>query len=304
MPEKPRILLLGPTGQVGRELQASFASLGEIVCAGRDTVDLAAPQQLRGLVRHTAPQIILNAAAYTAVDRAESEPNLAAAINAEAPRVLAEEALRLDALLVHYSTDYVFDGSKPAPWTETDEPAPLSTYGASKLAGERAIQSIGGNYLIFRTSWVYGPHGRNFLLTMLRLGRERDRLTIVNDQFGAPTSSIEIAAATRKIVEGILAGQFGAAKDWAGVYHMTCADSTTWFGFTQAIFARAGNLLPGRTPELVPITTGEYPTPARRPRNSVLSNAKLHAILGVQLAPWQNALDDVMFILRSQIKPG
>ena len=265
MAGKPRILLLGPAGQVGRELQVSFADLGEIVCAGRESADLAAAQQLRDLVRRTAPDVILNAAAYTAVDRAESEPDLATAINAEAPHVLAEEALRLSALLVHYSTDYVLDGTKPEPWTEADEPAPLNTYGAGKLAGERAIQSVGGRHLIFRTSWVYGPHGRSFLFTMLRLGSERDRITVVNDQFGAPTSSIEIAAATRRIVEGVIAGRFGKVDDWAGLYHMTCADSTTWFGFAQAIFARTGSLLPGKIPELVPITTDDYPTPARRP---------------------------------------
>jgi len=300
MPAKPRILLLGPTGQVGRELQTSFANLGEIVCAGRESADLSAPQHLRDLVRRTAPAIILNAAAYTAVDRAESEPELAATINAEAPRVLAEEAQQLGALLVHYSTDYVFDGTKPDPWTEADTPAPLNTYGAGKLAGEQAIQNVGGRHLIFRTSWVYGPHGRNFLFTMLRLGRERDRLTIVNDQFGAPTSSIEIAAATRSIVEGAIAGRFGEVNEWAGLYHMTCADSTTWFGFAQAIFARASALIGGKTPELIPITTEEFPTPARRPRNSVLSNAKLKAKFGVRLAPWQSALDNVMAVLRAE----
>ncbi len=302
MAGKPRILLLGPTGQVGRELQTTFADLGEVICAGRESADLSAPQQLRGLVRRTAPAIILNAAAYTAVDRAESEPELATAINAEAPCVLAEEALALSALLVHYSTDYVFDGSKPTPWTETDAPAPLNAYGASKLAGERAIQSTGGRYLIFRTSWVYGPHGHNFLFTMLRLARERDRLTIVNDQFGAPTSSIEIATATRKIVEGVIAAQFGEVRDWAGIYHMTCAHSTTWFGFAQAIFARAGSLFPGKAPELVPITTADFPTPAKRPRNSILSNAKLNQKFGVCLAPWQTALDDVIAVLRSEAK--
>ena len=180
------------------------------------------------------PIIILNAAAYTAVDRAESERDLAFAINEQAPRILAEEALERNALLVHYSTDYVFDGSKPEPWVEADPPNPLNVYGASKLAGEQAVANIGGKYLIFRTSWVYGPHGNNFLLTMLRLARERDSLSIVDDQVGGPTTSIQLARATHAIVTGILAGRFGAAQDWAGLYHMTCGGSVSWFGFIPA----------------------------------------------------------------------
>lgn len=293
-PQKPRILLLGAAGQVGSELQASFAGFGHLACAGRKSADFANPEQLRDLVRHVAPDVILNAAAYTAVDRAESEPALAMTVNAEAPGVLAEEAFRSGALLVHYSTDYVFDGGKHDPWTEADTPSPLNTYGATKLAGERAIESTGCRHLIFRTSWVYGPHGKNFLFTMLRLAHERERLSVVDDQFGAPTTSIEIASATRKIVEGILKGQFGSQKDWSGIYHMTCADRTTWFGFAQAIFDRAGRLLDSKSPQLLPIATADYPTPARRPRNSVLSNARLLERLGIRLAPWPAALDAVM----------
>ena len=296
-PQKPRILLLGATGQVGRELQASFAGFGDLACAGRKSADFAHPEQLRDMVRHAAPDVILNAAAYTAVDRAESEPGLAMTINAEAPRVLAEEALRIGALLVHYSTDYVFDGNRQEPWTEADTPNPLNVYGATKLAGERAIESTSCKRLVFRTSWVYGPHGNNFLFTMLRLARERERLSIVNDQVGAPTSSIEIASATRKIVEGVLEGRFGTEQDWSGIYHMTCADSTTWFGFAQAIFARAGKLLDGKLPQLVPIATADYPTPARRPRNSVLSNTRLIEEFGVRLEPWAAALDAVIDVL-------
>jgi dTDP-4-dehydrorhamnose reductase len=221
------------------------------------------------------------------------------AINATAPRVLAEEALRLKSLLVHYSTDYVFDGEKQQPWIETDEPNPLNVYGASKLAGEQAIQRTGGRHLIFRTSWVYGPHGKNFLLTMLRLAPERDRLSIVDDQVGSPTTSIELAQATRAISEGAMAGEFGPCEDWAGLYHMTCADSTSWFGFAQAIFDRASTTLQVKAPELTPLATKDYPTPARRPRNSVLSNQKLRNRFGVRLAPWQAALDDVFEALSS-----
>ena len=298
-PRKPRILLLGTTGQVGRELQASFADFGELTCADRKSADFARPELVGSLVRHVAPDVILNAAAYTAVDRAESEPALATTVNAEAPRVLAEEALRIGALLVHYSTDYVFDGSNQEPWTEADEPNPLNVYGASKLAGERAIESIGGRRLVFRTSWVYGAHGSNFLFTMLRLARERERLSIVNDQFGAPTSSIEIAAATRQIVEKVMEGGFRDEKDWTGTYHMSCADSTSWFGFAQAIFARASRLLDGKLPQLTPIATADYPTPARRPRNSVLSNVRLVERFGIRLAPWGAALDTVMAKLLS-----
>jgi dTDP-4-dehydrorhamnose reductase len=298
----PRILIVGSAGQLGRELERIFADVGHIISFDRESVDLADPDQTRELVRRTAPDVILNAAAYTAVDRAESEMALAHAINALAPRILAEEAAERNALLVHYSTDYVFNGSKQGPWTETDAPAPLSVYGASKLAGEQAIQNSRARHLIFRTSWVYGPHGKNFLLTMLRLASERDQLSIVDDQFGAPTTSIELASATHEIVTGVLAGRFGAAGDWSGLYHMTCAGSISWFGFAQTIFARASERLGVRSPELIPIGTKDYPTPAARPRNSVLSNAKLNARFSVQLPSWQSALDEV--IARLQGRPG
>jgi dTDP-4-dehydrorhamnose reductase len=295
----PGILVLGATGQLGVELQRSFAASGNITAADRSCGDLANPDQIRTLIRSVKPAVILNAAAYTAVDRAESEPELAHAINAAGPRILAEEALSLNALLVHYSTDYVFDGTKSGPWTETDTTNPLNVYGASKLAGEQAIQSIGGRSLIFRTSWVYGPHGKNFLLTMLRLGRERDRISIVDDQFGAPTTSIELARATHRVVSGILANRFGDAEEWAGLYHMTCAGSVSWYGFAQAIFARTTAVLDMKAPELAPIPAAEFPTPAARPRNSVFSNDKLHRIFSVQLAPWQAALDNAMAQLKA-----
>jgi len=294
------ILIAGAAGQVGRELQPSFADAGEIICHDCDTVDLADPVQVRAMVRSAEPQIILNAAAYTAVDRAESEKDAAMAVNSTAPRVLAEEARRCNALLVHYSTDYVFDGSKTEPWTESDKPNPLSVYGSTKLAGEEAVQQVGGRYLIFRTSWVYGPHGRNFLLTMLRLARERDELGIVGDQFGAPTSSIELADATRAIVSGVLEGRFGSTEDWAGLYHMTCSGSTSWYGFASAIFFRAAGLLQGKVPVVKPITSADYVTSAMRPRNSVLSNERLFARFGVKLAPWESALDAVISRLTAE----
>jgi dTDP-4-dehydrorhamnose reductase len=294
-----RILIVGSAGQLGRELQRSFSSDGELICVDRDEVDIANPDQVRNLVQTVAPDLILNAAAYTAVDKAESEREVATAINAVAPRILAEEARRRDILLVHYSTDYIFDGSKESPWLETDQPNPLNVYGASKLAGEQAIAAVGGKHLIFRTSWVYGPHGNNFLLTMLRLGRERDRLTIVDDQTGGPTTSIALADATRAIVDGVLAGSFGSVEDWAGLYHMTCSGTTTWAGFARAIFTRAGSLLADRTPEVIPIESKDYPTPATRPLYSVLSNEKLAAQFGVRLPPWQAALDATLQQLRA-----
>lgn len=295
--EDPRILILGSGGQLGRELQRSFAGLGAVVAVDRTGCDLADPDSIRGLIRGAKPTVILNAAAYTAVDRAESEPEPAYAINAAAPAVLAEEAHGRDALLVHYSTDYVFDGGKDGPWTEADATGPLNVYGASKLAGEQAVAAAGGKHLVFRTSWVYGPHGKNFLFTMLRLGAERERLSIVDDQIGAPTTSIELADATRRVVDGIAAGRFGAPAEWAGLYHMTCAGQTSWCGFARAIFARAAAQSGARIPELTPIRSEDYPTPARRPLNSALSNARLAERFGIKLAPWEQALDAVFAAL-------
>lgn len=302
MSEENRVLILGAAGQVGRELQRSFRDYGTIVAVDRESVDLAVPEQIAELVSRTRPTLILNAAAYTAVDRAESEVEMAMAINAEAPRVLAEESRKLGALLVHYSTDYVFDGTKQGPWTEDDAPHPLNAYGKSKLAGEEAIRRVGGASLVFRTSWIYGPHGKNFLLTMLRLGSERESLSVVDDQFGAPTSSIDLADATRTIVEGAVAGRFGSPASWAGLYHMTCAGSTSWCGFAHAIFARAGDLLDGRRPAVKPIASSEYPVPAQRPQNSVLSNARLQERFGIALPAWEAALDEVLGRLRAEVK--
>jgi dTDP-4-dehydrorhamnose reductase len=300
MIRSPRILILGSAGQLGCELQRSFSGAGEIVTAGRDSLNLADPVGLSSFVRDVAPEIILNAAAYTAVDRAESEPELAMAVNARAPAVLAEEALRLRALLVHYSTDYVFDGSMASAREETDSPNPLNVYGASKLAGEQGIAEVGGRFLVFRTSWVYGPRGNNFLLTMLRLGRERDRLNIVDDQIGAPTTTIELAHATRSILDGVADNRFGALEKWAGIYHMTCGGAVSWCGFAKAIFERAGFLLGKKSPIVSPIRASEYPTAAQRPQNSVLSNEKLRRCFGVELSSWESALDVVIQQLKSE----
>jgi dTDP-4-dehydrorhamnose reductase len=297
---RPRVLVTGADGQVGRALLAEFRDTAELIACNRQTLDLSNPEKIRAKLREVNPDVILNAGAYTAVDRAETEGELAMAINGQAPGVLAEEAARSGALLVHYSTDYAFDGSKNGPWVEDDRTNPLSVYGASKLAGEEAIRSIGDRYLIFRTSWVYAPEGKNFVLTMLRLGSERDSLNVVDDQIGAPTTAAELARATQGIAAGILNDNFGPESDWAGTYHMTCGGSISWCGFARAIFERAPELLGGKKPTVNPIKTSEYPTPAKRPLNSVLSNEKLQQRFGVRLANWQSALDEVLKAISAQ----
>ncbi len=298
----PRVLVTGADGQVGRALLQSFAGSAEVIGVNRASLDLANVDQIREKVRAIAPDVIVNAGAYTAVDRAESERDLAFAINARAPGILAEEAQRAGALLIHYSTDYVFNGSKRGPWVEEDETGPLCVYGASKLAGEEAIRSVGGRYLIFRTSWVYAPEGKNFVLTMLRLGRERDSLNVVDDQVGAPTTAAELARATHAIAGGILEKKFGAVAAWSGVYHMTCSGSVSWCRFARAIFKRARVLLDGKVPKVNPIATRDYPTPAKRPQNSALSNDKLKRTFNVHLAPWQSALDEVLAAIAAHPK--
>jgi dTDP-4-dehydrorhamnose reductase len=297
---RPRVLVTGADGQVGRALLAEFRDTAELIACNRQTLDLSNPEKIRAKLREVNPDVILNAGAYTAVDRAETEGELAMAINGQAPGVLAEEAARSGALLVHYSTDYAFDGSKNGPWVEDDRTNPLSVYGASKLAGEEAIRSIGDRYLIFRTSWVYAPEGKNFVLTMLRLGSERDSLNVVDDQIGAPTTAADLARATQGIAAGILNDNFGPESDWAGTYHMTCGGSISWCGFARAIFERAPELLGGKKPTVNPIKTSEYPTPAKRPLNSVLSNEKLQQRFGVRLANWQSALDEVLKAISAQ----
>jgi dTDP-4-dehydrorhamnose reductase len=290
------ILLTGKDGQVGWELQGTLAPLGRVVACGRAELDLASPDSIRARLREVKPDIIVNAAAYTAVDKAESEPALAMAVNGTAPGILAEESRRLGALLAHYSTDYVFDGEKTEPYVETDPPNPINAYGRSKLAGEQAIAAAGCTHLIFRTSWVYGARGRNFLLTILRLARERDELRIVEDQVGAPTSAPAIARATAQVIRQ--ARSRNGSDTAFGVYHMSAAGRTAWYGFAQAILNRAGDMLDAR-PSLVPIPSSAYPTPAPRPKNSMLCCEKLMAEFGVGLAPWEQGLEETMAELRS-----
>ncbi|WP_297833759.1 dTDP-4-dehydrorhamnose reductase [Pseudomonas sp.] len=285
-PGKPlRILISGQHGQVSSELQKCLADLGELRVLGRDQLDLSHPETIRGHVREWRPDLIINAAAHTAVDQAESEAELAFAINGTAPGVFAEEAKTLGIPLIHYSTDYVFDGSKTAPYTELDEPAPLGVYGKSKLAGERAIAAVGGEHLILRTSWVYSLHGRNFLLTMQRLMQERAELKVVADQIGAPTWAGTIAHSTRLLIERWRDGNAGA---W-GTYHLTAAGETSWFGFALAI---GEQLIKQGKPcaTLEPIPSSAYPTPAQRPQNSRLDCSLLLREWQVPMPDWHSAM--------------
>jgi len=280
-----KILLLGQHGQVSRELQLLLESRHELIVLGREQLDLADTDNLRDAVRRLQPQLIINAAAHTAVDAAESEPEAAFAINATAPGVLAEEAAALNVPLIHYSTDYVFDGSKASAYDEDDAPNPLGVYGRSKLAGEQAIAAVGGKHLILRTSWVYSLHGRNFLLTMQRLLQEREQLSVVADQIGAPTWAGSIAAATVQLVERWQQRQTAA---W-GVYHFSARGETSWFGFAEAIAAQLQ--AQGKTvAQLTPIATTQYPTPARRPLNSRLDCSRLERDWGVRLPDWHAGL--------------
>jgi len=284
-----KILITGQHGQVSQALQAHLQGLGELMVLGSKQLDLAKPDQIHEQIRAHRPDLIINAAAHTAVDQAESEPDAAFAINAIAPGILAQEAKALGIPLIHYSTDYVFDGSKPAPYTEADTPNPLSVYGQSKLAGEQAIAAAGGQYLILRTSWVYSNQGKNFLLTMQRLLQEKPQMRIVADQIGAPTWAGTIAGSTRALIERWLAGEAG---EW-GIYHLTAQGETSWFGFAQAI----GEHLhaDGKAcAELEAIPSSAYPTPAKRPLNSRLDCSRLQQQWHVSQPHWQDALRECL----------
>ncbi|MGB9130315.1 MAG: dTDP-4-dehydrorhamnose reductase [Thiobacillus sp.] len=278
-----RILLTGVNGQVGWELQRTLAPLGEVIAADRSVLDLADTAGIRRCVAAIAPDLIVNPAAYTAVDKAESEPELAHAINADAPGELAACGIPL----VHFSTDYVFDGRKAGAYTEDDTPNPLGVYGASKLAGEQAVARAGIPHLILRTSWVYGLRGRNFLLTMQRLARERESLSVVDDQFGAPTWSRLIAEATALTIARWLERTDQTAT--SGLYHLSCDGRTSWHGFTAAILEHLAQT-DTKLAKLSAIPTSGYPTPAARPANSQLNCGKLAATFGVRLPDWENAL--------------
>lgn len=286
------ILLIGGQGQVGYELQRSLACLGQLLVTTRKSLDLTDISAIRQIIHLNKPELIVNAAAYTAVDKAEQETDLARQINAIAPAILAEEAKKLAIPLVHYSTDYVFDGSKPSSWLETDATGPLNHYGLTKLEGEQAIIASGCQHLIFRTSWVYDRRGHNFLNTMLRLAEQRDELNIVADQSGTPTWSRHIADVTAQA----LAQSNKDTEFWdnhTGIYHLSAAGRTNWKNFAEAIFDLAGQQ--GRkVPQVNAITMAEYPTPAKRPLNSCMDNTKLQQHFGLQLPDWQVTLQWVM----------
>lgn len=288
---KPTILLTGAPGQIGFELARSLQGLGRLVAFDRAGLDLSDTARIEQVVSDIAPAVIVNAAAYTAVDAAETDVAGAMRLNADAPEALSRVAKRIGALLVHYSTDYVFDGAKPGAYVEEDATNPLNVYGVSKLAGEEAIAASGCAYLVFRTSWVYGARGTNFLRTMLRLGAERDELSVVNDQIGAPTWSRTIADETAIALSQLLRGQ---REDWfrrSGVYHLTAAGLTSWAGFAQAIF---DNSMQPDKPTIKGIPTTSYPTPAARPLNSWLSNDKLSEGFGTKAPAWDKALRQCM----------
>jgi dTDP-4-dehydrorhamnose reductase len=302
---KPTILLVGRTGQIGSHLHRLLPNLGTVVAPDRGELDVSDGDAIRRTIRYLNPQIIVNAAAYTAVDAAESDEAAAFSINAEAPAVLAQEAKRLGAMLVHYSTDYVFDGLKRTPYSELDPTNPINIYGKTKFAGEEAVRNSGASHLIFRTAWVYATTGRNFLLTILRLATERQELKIVRDQVGAPTRARDIAEATTKILARLddPTSEAGSAGEASGIYHMTASGETTWFDFARTILEKASSTsfdLPwllaatrGRpllAERIVPVSTEEFRSPTRRPAYSVLSNSRLSQTFKLALPDWRTQL--------------
>ena len=296
-----KLLVTGCNGQVGWHLQRTLAPMGELLAIDIDQVDLTDPNAVSETVREFAPDVVVNAAAYTAVDKAESEPELARAINVGAPAQIAKECAATGALMVHYSTDYVYDGSKTSPYEEDDATGPLSVYGHTKLDGDQAIIASGCAYIILRTTWVYDVRGKNFLRTVLRLARDNEELRIVGDQFGAPTWARMLAQSTAIIAAGSIERKSTTGSWPSGLFHLTAAGQTSWAGFAQAILedyedfidwpAETGEFgSPLRAKRVVEITTEDYPTPARRPRNSVLSNARIQADFGIVLPDWRAQL--------------
>jgi dTDP-4-dehydrorhamnose reductase len=292
-----KILLTGARGQLGYELRRTLAPLGPVIACDRTDLDLAEPASIRKVVRATGPDLIVNAGAYTAVDQAESEPDLAMAINGVAPGILAEEAKRIGAAIVHYSTDYVFDGEKNGPYVEDDLPNPLNVYGRTKLAGEQAVIAAGAAHLIFRTSWIYGMRGRNFMRTILRRALRGEPLRVVRDQAGAPTWSRLIAEATALAVArtGRNFGKF------SGLYHLSCTGATSWHGFAKAILQNSAPDAASSVVEIEPIDSADYPTQARRPKNSLLSCVRLRQRFGVELPSWQESM--ALCLERERIEP-
>jgi dTDP-4-dehydrorhamnose reductase len=323
-----KILLTGKNGQIGRDLQVLLSKLGTVTALDREQLDLATPDSIRAAIRDLRPNLIVNAAAYTAVDRAESEPELAQAVNGDALEVMAQEAREIGAVIVHYSTDYVFDGTKQTPYVETDATNPINVYGKTKLAGEQALQSSGVPYIIFRTSWVYATRGRNFLLTILKLASEQEELRIVDDQIGAPTWSRTVADATCRVLGRIVDSKStrSSLEKRSGIYHLTAAGEATWFGFARVIleecasapklerwYMEATQGRPLKTKRVIPIPSAEFRVPARRPANSLLSNSKVNSVFGVELPDWRTDLrlailedplgDNLIAVSKMEIRP-
>jgi dTDP-4-dehydrorhamnose reductase len=288
-----RILLTGKNGQVGGELNQSLSTLGTVIAMGRDQMDLSQPETLGLVIQEVQPDVIINAAAYTAVDKAESEVELAMTVNGTAPGVIAQEAKKVGAGMIHYSTDYVFDGKATSPYEEEDSTGPLSIYGKSKLMGEKGVVEAGIPHIILRTSGVYGLRGNNFLLTMQKLAKTRKQIKVVDDQTGAPTWSRAIAEGTARILE--LSFKEGGTNPkvfaHSGIFNMSCGGQTTWFGFAKKILELSGLI---KDIELLPIPTSEYPTPAVRPKNSLLSNKKLNQAFHHEMPHWQDALQECL----------
>ena len=293
-----KIVVIGRIGQVGWELRHKLACLGQVTAFDYPEIDFKKPDSLLAVLRSVEPAVIVNAAAYTAVDKAEDEPEIAMAINGTGPGVLAEEAKRLGSILVNYSTDYVFDGTKQGEYVESDTPNPQNVYGKTKLAGDEAIAASGCEYLILRTSWVYGARGNNFLLTMLKLAGERAELRIVDDQTGAPTTSECIAQGTASILAQVMAPSGAGLGGRSGVYNLTNTGATTWFGFAQALLTQSAASLGTKLPKLIPIPTSEFPRPAARPTNSRLSCQRLEGTFGVRMPAWEDALALVLDTLK------
>jgi len=294
------ILIFGSTGQVGWQLRRTLACLGPIVAVEFPQVDFLQPDSIADAIRAHRPGVIVNAAAYTAVDQAEVEQDRATAVNAVAPAIMADEARKAGALLVHYSTDYVFNGSGQEPWIEASIPDPLNVYGATKLAGDEAIGASGCEHLIFRTSWVYGARGNNFLLTMLKLAAERSELSIVHDQIGSPTTAECIAQTTASVLSQVMNLEQGEMDGRSGVYNLTNAGYASWCDFAEEIFTQAHQRMGAKRPVLKPILTSEFPRPAKRPLNSRLSTEKLSRVFGVVLPAWQAALSLVLESMEAQ----
>ncbi|WP_186018811.1 dTDP-4-dehydrorhamnose reductase [Burkholderia gladioli] len=297
-----KILVTGANGQVGWELSRSLSVLGRVIALGREQADLTRPDTLANLLDELKPDVVVNAAAYTAVDAAETDAEGANTVNAQAVGVLAEATKRIGGLFVHYSTDYVFDGSKASPYLESDQTCPVNVYGASKLDGERAIADVGGDWLTFRTTWVFAARGKNFLRTMLRLAAQRQELSVVADQFGAPTWARSIADGTAHAVVAALRERRAGSFE-SGIYHMTASGRTSWHGFAEAVFA-AWRATPGAAPlaveKVLPIPASAYPVPAKRPANSSLSNDALKSRFGIELPDWQAAVELCVRDLQSQ----